>query len=81
MSDSDSKRLAYEIHPTEPMALTVTDADGAKYRVIVRLAIMEVISTGRTQDKDGKRVPTFQFKAQLVAETDPVKDITEKLSP
>lgn len=77
MSDNAPHKLTYEIHPSDPMTITVKDVDGKKYRVTVRVAILEVVNTGQKQEKDGRQLPNFQFKAQLVAETDPDKDITE----
>ncbi|MFO0646487.1 MAG: hypothetical protein U0326_09640 [Polyangiales bacterium] len=72
MSDSASnpqaQKLAFQVEPNDPMIVNVTRSDGKRYRISVRLAVIDVIDTGAYQ-AEHPTIPLFQFKAQLVADT------------
>ncbi len=73
MGQPEGPKLPFQVLPYEPMVIVVTDSDKKQYRVSVRVAILEVIETKDHVEKDGKRIPLFQFRAQMVAETNGVE--------
>jgi len=50
------------------LVIIVTGVDGKKYSLSIRLAVVEVIDTGVSHPIDSS-LPTFEFQAQLVADT------------
>lgn len=65
-----TQRLAFQVHPSDPMVVTVTAADGRQYRMALRLAILGVTATHELPPDD-PGTPKFSFEAQLVVDPDP----------
>jgi hypothetical protein len=66
-------KVPFLVKPHEPQVIIVEGADGKRYEISVRFAILEVADTGVPQATD-PTIPTFELKAQMVAETKRVAD-------
>ena len=61
-------KVAFKVLPNEPLVLIAEGVDGRQFKLEIRLAIVEVVDTGVPQPQD-PTLPTFEFKAQMLAET------------
>ena len=66
------KSVEFLVKPHEPLVIIATGADGKKYSLSIRLAVLDVVDTGVTQALDPS-LPTFEFRAQMVADTKAVE--------
>ena len=63
------KKVAFTVHPSDPVVVTITMDDGSKLLSRLSLALLEVVDTGEKVPKRDD-LPLLEFRAQLLAETE-----------